>query len=114
MRTLFLIAFLTVVFGQTNAQKKGLLFAEKINFEKQPEETVKKQDTELKEDMDKFLGFGLNFAVNRLQEEEKKSEGKKKKSEGISIQIGLKLPKYFKTKPPEKLLKVGWNLGLNF
>ena len=113
MRIIYLVIILMSVFVQTNAQKKGLLFSEKIDFEKQPKQIIEKQDTEMTDEMDRFLGFGFHFSVKKVPLESQNSVLKNKIKEGISVQFGFQMPKYLRTKPPEKLLKAGWKMGLN-
>lgn len=113
MRIVFLIFILIGVLSQANAQKKGLLFSEKIDFDKQPKQIVEKQEAEITEEMDRFLGFGFHFSVKKVPLETQNSDRKNKIKEGISVQFGFQMPKYLRTKPPEKLLKAGWKMGLN-
>lgn len=110
MRILFFFTVAMFVLGHANAQRRKLLFSEKIDFEKQPKDIVQKLDSEMTEEMDRFLGFGFHFSVKRLST---KNITETKKKDGLSVNFGFQLPKYLKTKPPEKLLKAGWNLGLN-
>jgi len=113
MRIIFLIFILVGVLSQANAQKKGLLFSEKIDFEKQSKQIIEKIDAEMTDEMDRFLGFGFHFSVNKSPLDAKNVSRKKFFKEGVSVHFGVQLPKYLKTKPPEKLIKTGWILGLN-
>jgi hypothetical protein len=113
MRIVFLILIMIGVLSQANAQRKGLLFSEKIDFDKQPKQIVEKQEAEITEEMDRFLGFGFHFSVKKVPLESQNSDRKNKIKEGISLQLGFQMPKYLRTKPPEKLLKAGWKMGLN-
>lgn len=113
MRIASLIFILIGILSQANAQKKSLLFSEKIDFDKQPKQIIEKQDTEMTDEMDRFLGFGLHFSVKKVPLESQNSDRKNKIKEGISLEFGFQMPKYLRTKPPEKLLKAGWKIGLN-
>jgi hypothetical protein len=113
MRTILLFLFLVVSFGQAYAQRKSLVFSEKIDFEKQPKQIVEKENAEITDEMDRFLGFGFHFSVKKSPLDAKNVSRKNIFKEGVSVQFGIQLPKYLKTKPPEKLIKTGWNLGLN-
>jgi hypothetical protein len=113
MRIVFLVYFFFGIFSQANAQKKGLLFSEKIDFEKQPKQIVEKENAEITDEMDRFLGFGFHFSVKKSPLDTKNVSRKNLFKEGVSVQFGVQLPKYLKTKPPEKLIKTGWILGLN-
>jgi hypothetical protein len=47
------------------------------------------------------------------EEENSKDNKRKKKNSGYNLQVGFQLPKFIKTNPPNKIFKIGWNLGLN-
>jgi hypothetical protein len=113
MRIVFLIFILIGILSQANAQRKGLLFSEKIDFEKQPKQIIEKEEAEITEEMDRFLGFGFHFSVKTVPLASQNSDRKNKIKEGISVPLGFYMPKYLRTKPPEKLLKAGWKMGLN-
>ena len=59
MPIVLLIFILIGALSEANAQRKGLLFSEKIDFDKQPKEIVEKQEAEITVEMDRFLGFGF-------------------------------------------------------
>jgi hypothetical protein len=109
-------AFICLLFllgcgAAVQAQRVRLLIAKKVDFEGMPEKVRKNIDRELKEEMDTFLGFGLRMGVDNLEETVKTAEDKDKKKKAVRFQVGLQLPRFIKTDPPDKVFKVGWDFG---
>ncbi|WP_259015838.1 hypothetical protein [Emticicia fluvialis] len=113
MKKLFLLIFL-VVAGSLGAhgQKKKFIIAEKINYDEKTEKEKKETDKELKDDMTTFLGFGFRVSVTNVEEKLKDPANQDKKKMGFRFQIGLQMPKFIKTDPPQKLFKAGMDVGI--
>jgi hypothetical protein len=82
-----------------------------ISLKRSENDNTQAIDNKLKEDMGRFLGFGMNVIVDPIEKED--TEKKKTKKAGYNLQIGFQLPKFIKTNPPNKLYKIGWSLGVN-
>lgn len=112
MKKAFLILFLLIASGVgVQAQKAKILLAKKVNFDGMSVNDEQKIDRKMKEEMDTFLGFGLKIGVDNVEETVKTDNQQKKKS-AMRFQVGLQLPKFIKTDPPNKVFKVGWDFGV--
>ncbi len=76
-----------------------------------PEKERRAIDREMKEKMDKFLGFGLRLSADNVEETVETAVDKDKKKNAVRFQIALQLPRFIKTDPPDKVFKVGWDFG---
>ncbi len=107
---LFLLFLLVFSFGATYAQKTKILAGDKVEYDKMTKNELAKTDESLSKNMDLVLGFGLKVKVIKVQEElSMKKELKEKKA--LRLQVGLKLPLFIKTDPPDKVFKIGWDFG---
>ncbi len=97
--------------ASAQAQKVRLLIAKKVDFDKLPEKERKDFDQAMKEEMDKFLGFGLKLSVDNFEETVKTAADKVKEKKAVRFQVGFQLPRFIKTEPPDKVFKVGWDFG---
>ncbi len=111
MKKPFLLLLLALFSMDIYAQKTKLLLAEKVKYEAANAKENEKNDQELKEEMTTFFGFGLRLSIKGVEETVKKESEQKKKS-ALRLQVGFQMPKYIKTQPPQKLFKVGWDLGI--
>ena len=111
MKKIKLLVLFGVLSGNVYAQKTKLLLAEKVNFDETKSMENQKNDRELKEEMTTFLGFGLRLSIKGVEETLKENDSSKKKS-ALRLQFGFQMPKYIKTDPPQKLFKIGWDLGI--
>lgn len=100
-----------IFYSNTYAQKTKLLLAEKVKYDATNAKENEKIDQEIKDEMTTFLGFGMRLSVKGVEETVKESNGQKTKS-ALRLQIGFQMPKYIKTNPPQKLIKLGWDLGI--
>jgi hypothetical protein len=105
------LLFLLGCGASAQAQWVKLLIAKKVNFEEMPEKVRKDIDRELQEDMDTFMGFGLKMGIDKLEETVKTETDKEKKKKAVRFQVGLQLPRFIKTDPPDKVFKVGLDFG---
>lgn len=94
-----------------NAQKTKLLIAEKVRFDETNIKENAKIDEEIKDNMGTFLGFGFNLSVKGV-DEKIKEENKTKQKSAVRFQVGFQMPKFIKTKPPQKVFKLGWDVGI--
>ena len=109
-------AFICLLFllgcgASAQAQRVRFLIAKKVDFERMPEKERKDLDRALKEEMDPFLGFGLRLKIDDFEETVKTVAAKDKKKKAVRFQVGLQLPRFIKTEPPDKVFKVGWDFG---
>lgn len=111
MKKPFLLLLLALFSMDSYAQKTKLLLAEKVKYEAVNAKENEKNDQELKEEMTTFFGFGLRLSLKGIEETLKEESNQKKKSV-LRLQVGFQMPKYIKTQPPQKLFKVGWDLGI--
>jgi hypothetical protein len=93
------------------AQKTKLLIAEKVRFEETNVKENDKIDEEIKDKMTTFLGFGFDLSVKGV-EEKVQEENKTKQKSAVRFQVGFQMPKFIKTKPPQKVFKLGWDVGI--
>jgi hypothetical protein len=110
----FTLNFLLILIFTTHAQNKPKR-QKIIVLERNDKENDKNIENRLREDMGRFLGFGMNVSLDSMEQEEENSKDnkRKKKNSGYNLQVGFQLPKFIKTNPPNKIFKIGWNLGLN-
>jgi hypothetical protein len=107
-KAIFLLLF--SCFSAT-AQKAKLLIAEKVRFNETNAKEVSKIDEEIKDKMTTFLGFGFDLSVKGV-EEKVQEENKTKQKSAVRFQVGFQMPKFIKTKPPQKVFKLGWDVGI--
>jgi hypothetical protein len=93
------------------AQKTKLLIAEKVHFDEVNVNKNNKVDEEIKDNMTTFLGFGFDLSVKGV-EEKVQEENKTKQKSAVRFQVGFQMPKFIKTKPPQKVFKLGWDVGI--
>ncbi|MCU0326083.1 MAG: hypothetical protein MUF45_12645 [Spirosomaceae bacterium] len=112
--SLTIILFATLgAFAQSSKRNK-LIVLEKANLDDTTKVENKGLDNEMKEDMNRFLGFGMHVSLKEREEETSQNvANSKKKKSGVTLQMGFQLPKFIKTDPPNKVYKLGWNLGIN-
>jgi len=113
MKKLILLFFL-VAAGSLSAygQKKKFFVAEKINYDEKTEKEKKETESELKDEMTTFLGFGLRLSITNVEEKLKDPANQDKKKMGLRFQVGFQMPKFIKTDPPQKLFKAGMDVGI--
>ncbi|MFB0947229.1 MAG: hypothetical protein ACI9V1_000627 [Spirosomataceae bacterium] len=61
--------------------------------------------------MDLVLGFGLKIKVVKVEQKVKSKDADKERN-AVRFQIGLKLPRFINTDPPDKVFKIGWDFGV--
>lgn len=111
--SLTIILFTTLgAFAQSSKRSK-LIVLEKANLDDTTKVENKGLDNEMKEDMNRFLGFGMHVSLKEREESAHNVANSKKKKSGVTLQMGFQLPKFIKTDPPNKVFKLGWNLGIN-
>jgi hypothetical protein len=111
MKKVTLLVLLSIFCSNAHAQKTKLLLAEKVKFEELQAKDSQKIDRELKDEMTTFFGFGIRLSLKGVEETIKDENNQKKKS-ALRLQVGFQMPKYIKTNPPQKLFKIGWDLGI--
>jgi hypothetical protein len=110
MKLMFtLLLFLT--FGASQAQKAKILAGDKVEYDKMSRQELAKTDAELSRNMDLVLGFGLKIKVIQVEQKIKSKDADKEKN-AVRFQIGLKLPRFINTDPPDKVFKIGWDFGV--
>lgn len=107
---LLLLFLLVFTFSATNAQKTKILAGDKVNYDKMTENELAKTNESLSKNMDLVLGFGLKVKVIKVEEEVTLKKEVKEKN-ALRFQVGLKLPGFIKTDPPDKVFKIGWDFG---
>ncbi|WP_337044312.1 hypothetical protein [Emticicia sp. 17c] len=109
--TLLIILFVGSfsVYGQ---QKKKFFVAEKIDYDHKSVKENKQTEEELKNEMTSFLGFGFRLSITNVEEEVKESAKEDKKKFALRFQVGFQMPKFIKTKPPQKVFKAGMDVGI--
>ena len=114
MKKLTLLIILMLIGGTLSAQekKKKFIVAEKINYESKSARENKENDEELKDEMTSFLGFGFRLSITNLEENVDNSKNQDKKKVGLRFQVGFQMPRFIKTKPPQKLFKAGMDVGI--
>ncbi|RFS14393.1 hypothetical protein [Emticicia sp. C21] len=114
MKKLALLITLLLIGGTLSAQeqKKKFLVAEKINYDAKSVKENKETDDELKDEMTNFLGFGFRLSITNVEENAHDPTDKDKKKMGLRFQVGFQMPKFIKTKPPQKLFKAGMDVGI--
>ena len=95
---------------RVNAQGK-ILAGKKVDYDKMSKKELAKTDQVLSHNMDQVLGFGLKLKVVKVEKEVSVNDVKKEKN-ALRFQIGLKLPQFIKTDPPDKVFKLGWDFGV--
>lgn len=95
-----------------HGQKKKFFVAEKIKYEQKTEKENKENDEELKDEMTSFMGFGFRLSITDVEEQIKDPNSKDKKKVGLRFQVGFQMPRFIKTKPPQKLFKAGMDVGI--
>ncbi|GAB3502947.1 hypothetical protein GCM10027442_03340 [Emticicia fontis] len=93
-------------------QKKKFFVAEKVNYDAKNAKENKENDDELKDEMTNFLGFGFRLSITNVEEKINNATDKDKKKVGLRFQVGFQMPKFIKTKPPQKLFKAGMDVGI--
>lgn len=93
------------------AQKTKILAGDKVNYSEMSEQELAKTDEQLSKNMDLVLGFGLKLKVIKVEEEVQLKNATKEKN-AVRFQIGLKLPRFINTDPPDKVFKIGWDFGV--
>lgn len=107
-----LFSFLLVVTCcAAQAQKTKILAGDKVNYSAMSEQELAKTDEQLSKNMDLVLGFGLKLKVIKVEEEVQLKNTTKEKN-AVRFQIGLKLPRFINTDPPDKVFKIGWDFGM--
>jgi len=114
MKKLTLLIMLMLLGGALSAQekKKKFFVAEKIDYDAKSEKEIKQTDAELKDEMTTFLGFGLRFSITNVDESLTPGDKEDKKKTGLRFQVGFQMPKFIKTKPPQKIFKAGMDVGV--
>lgn len=114
MKKLTLLIVLILIGGTLRAQekKKRFVVAEKINYEAKSAKENQENDEELKDEMTNFLGFGFRLSITNVEEKLDNSKNQDKKKLGLRFQVGFQMPRFIKTKPPQKLFKAGMDLGI--
>jgi hypothetical protein len=112
---LFVSSFLLILNLTTHAQNESKR-QKVVAIDRDKKETNKVNDNKFREDMGRFMGFGIGLTLDSVEEEEENNSTdnkRKKKNSGYNLQMGFQLPRFVKTNPPNKVFKVGWKLGFN-
>lgn len=110
-KLVFLIVILFFGALRTHAQETKILAGKKVDYDTMNKKELAKTNHELSKDMDLVLGFGLKMKVVKVEQEVELNNAKKEKN-ALRFQIGLKLPRFINTDPPDKVFKVGWDFGV--
>lgn len=112
MKKLTILLILFIGSLSAHGQKKKFVVAEKIKYEEKSEKENKENDEELKDEMTTFLGFGFRLSITEVEEPIKEANNQDKKKVGLRFQVGFQMPRFIKTKPPQKLFKAGMDVGI--
>lgn len=107
-----LTILLVLTFGASRAQQTKIVAGDKVDYDKMSKQELAKTDQELSRNMDLVLGFGLKIKVVKVAEEVKSKNELSKEKNALRFQIGMKLPQFIKTDPPDKVFKIGWDFGV--
>lgn len=108
---LLLIVLFSFVTTHSSGQKSKVLLGDKVDYEKMSKQDLADTNEDLAQNMDVVLGFGLKLKVAKIENEVEVDQTKKEKN-AVRFQIGLKLPQFINTDPPDKIFKIGWDFGV--
>lgn len=104
---LFFLGFSMIGFAQSSSKKKTIV------MEKADLDDVKGVDEQMKNDMNRFLGFGVHVALKDADKVVSKTGKNNTTKSDFILQMGFQLPEFIRTNPPDKVFKVGWTIGFN-
>lgn len=112
MKRLFTVMIvLAFVPTQVSGQKTKILVGDKVDYDKMDKLELAKTNKYLSNNMDIVLGFGLKMKLRKVAGKVSAEDSTQEKN-AVRFQIGLKLPGFIKTDPPDKVFKVGWDFGV--
>lgn len=108
--TLFVFFWAVSVKGvsQIASSKKKAIVMEKTDIE-----NIKGIDDQMKNDMSRFLGFGMHIAIKNTNKVVVKTAKNDNPKPDFVLQMGFQLPEFIRTNPPDKVFKIGWAIGFN-